>query len=362
MKTSLDIARLRLRNQRLAGDPFERPQDVVGWLGAVQAQDYAGAKWAVAQRTTGVDNATLDRLFDDGAILRTHMMRPTWHFVVPTDIRWILELTAPRVHAASAYYYRTLGLDAATFARSDALLAEVLSGGRQLTRTELTPAFEERGIDASGLRLGFLIMHAELEGIVCSGARKGKQHTLALLDDRAPGTRSLSLDDAPGALARRYFAGHGPAQVRDFCWWSGLTVAQARRGIEVAGSHLARRAVGGSEYWFEASLEVRRPVAPSVHLLPNFDEYLVAYKDRSAAFDPSTGTEVAASDALGNVVVSGGQVVGHWRRDVGGGRITIEASLRAGPHDVEEHALREACERYGKFLGMPVMLVVTRAA
>jgi hypothetical protein len=357
----LDIARLRLRSQRLAGDPFERPEDVVQWLGAVQAQDYGAAKWALAQRTTGIDTEGLDRLLDDGAILRTHILRPTWHFVLPTDIRWMLELTAPRVHAASAYYYRTLGLDVATFARSNALLSEVLSGGRQLTRAELAEAFRDRDIDASGLRLGFLLMHAELEAVICSGARKGSKHTYALFEDSVPKTKLLRGDDALGALSERYFTGHGPAQVRDFCWWSGLTVAQAKLGIELAGARLAQREYDGKEYWFDATLEPERPAAASVHLLPNFDEYLVAYKDRSAAFDANRRA-TTVSDVLGNVIVSDGQVVGEWRRAVAGGRVTIEAAFSVAPSDVETQRLRRACERYGRFLGLPAALVLTEPA
>jgi Winged helix DNA-binding domain len=353
----VDIARLRLHSQRLAADALARPEDVVQWLGAVQAQDYAAAKWALAQRTSGIDAAGFDRLFDDGAILRTHILRPTWHFVLPADIRWMLELTAPRVHAASAYYYRTLGLDALTFARSNALLAEVLSGGRQLTRAELAQALEDGGVDASGLRLGFLLMHAELEAVVCSGARRGKKQTHTLLDDRVPKTTSLDGDEALGALAHRYFTSHGPAQLRDYCWWSGLTVTQAKLGIEHAGPRLAQRELDGKAYWFDPALDALRPVAGTLHLLPNFDEYLVAYKDRSAALDPSRGA-TTVTDVLGNVIVSDGQVIGEWRRAVAGGRVTIEAAVGAPPSTVETQALRRGCEDYGRFVGMPAELVV----
>src|SRR5688572_7498551 len=158
--TNFDIAHRRLHNQHLVGLPFDRPEDVVRWLGAVQAQDYAGAKWALAQRCTGATNAAIDQLFNDGAILRTHVMRPTWHFVLPADIRWMLELTAPRVNAVSASYCRRLELDDAVFARGNDLLARALQGGNQLTRPELARVLGDGGVDASGLRLGFLLMRA----------------------------------------------------------------------------------------------------------------------------------------------------------------------------------------------------------
>ena len=190
MLTRLDIAHQRLHNEHLAGAQLNKPEAVVQWLCAVQSQDYAGAKWAIAQRTTGETNAALDQLFNDGKILRTHVMRPTWHFVLPADIRWLLRLTAPRVHAANAYYYRKLELDDAVFHRGNAALAKALQGGAQLIRAEIALVYTNAGIHASGLRLAYLIMHAELDALICSGALHGKQFTYAWLDDRVPQTQT----------------------------------------------------------------------------------------------------------------------------------------------------------------------------
>src|SRR6185436_10236792 len=179
--TGADIAHQRLHNQHLSATTLKSLKEVVGYLGAVQAQDYAGAKWAIGQRIPNATDAAIDRSFNEGEILRTHVMRPTWHFVTPADIRWILELTAPRVHAANAYMYRKLELNDAIFKRSNAVLAKALQGGMQLTRTELASAFNKAGIIADGLRLGYFMMYAELEGLICSGGRRGKQFTYALL-------------------------------------------------------------------------------------------------------------------------------------------------------------------------------------
>ncbi|WP_437826344.1 winged helix DNA-binding domain-containing protein [Sorangium sp. So ce1153] len=353
---NLDIIRQRLHNERLAGRPCERPEDVVRWLCAVQAQDYAGAKWAIAQRTTDVTDAALDRLFNDGKILRTHVLRPTWHLVTPQDIRWMLGLTAPRVNAANAYQYRQLELDDAVFARSNDALVKALQGGAQLTRTEIARAYEEAGIRASGLRLAYLLMRAELDAIVCSGPLRGKQFTYALLDERAPRAKELRYDEALAELARRYLASHGPALVKDFAWWSGLTLKEARAGIETAKAHLQHEAVGGKVYWFAAGQAACGEIeTPLVHLLPNYDEYVIAYKDHSATLDPALSSR--GGDALmAHLVVLDGRVVGGWRRAIQrkAGTVTMNLPLRLKKS--EKAALQRAVERYGRFLGVPVAI------
>ncbi|WP_437580828.1 winged helix DNA-binding domain-containing protein [Sorangium sp. So ce887] len=351
---NLDIIRQRLHNERLVGPPCERPEDVVQWLCAVQAQDYAGAKWAIAQRTTGVTDAELDRLFDDGKILRTHVLRPTWHLVMPQDIRWMLGLTAPRVNAANAYPYRQLELDDAVFARSNDALVRALQGGAQLTRTEIARVYEEAGIRASGLRLAYLLMRAELDAILCSGPLRGKQFTYALLDERAPRAKAQGRDEALAELTRRYFASHGPALVKDFAWWSGLTLTEARAGIEMASAHLQHETVDGKVHWFAAKqARCGELETPLVHLLPNYDEYVIAYKDHSATLDPALLR--AAGDALmAHIVVLDGRVVGGWRRTIQRRAVTVTMNLPLRPRKSEKAALQRAIERYSRFLGMPV--------
>ena len=225
------LVRERLRNQSLAVSRLRTPGEVVAWLGAAQAQDYAGAKWALGLRAKGLTDAAVEQAFDEGAILRTHILRPTWHFVAPADIRWMLALSAPRVHAVNAYAYRTFELDAAVLARSRAALERALAGGRQLTRLELAKVLQRAGVQADGPRLAHVMMHAELDAVICSGARRGKQFTYALLEERAPRAKVLPRDEALAELTRRYFASHGPATLRDYVWWSGLTARDARAGM-----------------------------------------------------------------------------------------------------------------------------------
>ena len=234
----MDIAATRLRNQKLDRTDCQAPEAVVRWLGAVQAQEYAPARWAVGMRTRGATDADVFRACDEGRILRLHILRPTWHFVAPADIRWMLSISGPRVNAINAHYYAKLGLDDGIFTRSRRAIERALAKGQHLTRLELAMVLSKAGIEASGQRLAYLMMRAELDGVICNGACRGKQFTYALLDDRSPGLSRVSRDEALATLATRYFSSHGPATLRDYVWWSGLTVKDARSGIEGAGAAL----------------------------------------------------------------------------------------------------------------------------
>ena len=351
--TDLSITHHRLRNQRLIGPPFENPEAVVRWLTAIQSQDYAGAKWAIAQRVKLTAEDQIDELFNSGKILRTHVMRPTWHFVMPADIRWLLKLTAPRVNAASAYYYRKLELDDALFRRSNAAIAKVLGDGKHLTRAELAKVLKRVGIDADGVRLAYLILRAELDAVICSGALRGKQFTYALLDDRVPESETLERDEALAELTKRYFTSHGPALLRDYAWWSGLTMADVKAGIEMVGPQLNHETVKGRVYWFGNLGTAVRMKAPIIRLLPNYDEYLIAYKDRSTSFDPTLQKQLGPNDNLlfSHIVVLNGLVIGGWRRTKKNDEVTINAKLLVRLSKDEKSALRFAAERYGRFLG-----------
>ncbi len=353
-----DVAIRRLHAQRLIGEPFASAIDAVSWLGAVQAQDYAGAKWGLGQRTRDVSDTALDRLFDAGAILRTHVMRPTWHFVLPDDVRWLLDLTAPRVKVSLAHYDRRLEIDLPLLRRSHAVLEGALRDDSYRTRGELAGELARAGIPAVGQRLGHLLMHAELDAIVVSGPRRGKQFTYALLAERAPRARRLDRDEALAELTLRYFAGHGPAQVQDFAWWSGLGAADVRRGLALVGSALAQEVIDGKPYWSLPNAPPAGVSAPIVHLLPNYDEFLIAYRDRSASLDPARGFDLAPfpyGSILSHVVILNGQVWGGWKRRLQGRQVVVEL----GPLDVldaaEKAALRQAVERLARFLGVPAI-------
>ena len=352
------IAARRLRANRLVGAPLERPEDVVRWLCAVQSQDYHGAKWALAQRCAPVTDAELDALFVAGAILRTHVLRPTWHFVAPEDIRWLLRLTGPRVHVANRHIYRKLGVDEEAVGRSRAVIERALAGGRHLTRAEIGQSLREAGLDAEGLRLTYFVMRAELDGIICSGPRRGRQFTYALLEERAPAGRSLDRDEALAEIATRYFASHGPAELRDLAWWSGLTIADVRLAVAAAGDALRCETIDGTDWW---SASEATPVgaleSPVVHLLPNYDEYLIGHRDHRPTCHPSIRDRARWDEELGpHVVTVDGLVVGGWRRTISGGSVSMALNLLVALTDDERPALEEATKRYSRFLGRGVTI------
>ncbi len=351
----IDLPTQRLHTQHLVGPKFETAAEVVSHFGAVQAQDYAGAKWAVAQRTHGLTDADLDRALADGSILRTHVLRPTWHFVIPADIRWMLALTAPRVKAMMAYQNRRLALDAATFKRSAKALSKALPG-KQLTRAELEAVLNQAGIVTNNLRTIHLLMHAELDGVMCSGGRRGKQFTYALLDERAPNAKTLPHDEALATLALRYFIGHGPATVQDFAWWSGLTLTDARRGLDMVQAKLQREVVGDQPYWLaELDNHVKASMPPL--LLPNYDEYIVGYADRSAIYDPAHADKLDARNNVlfMNTLLIKGQVVGTWQRTLQKNAVTIDLKPFKPLSKADQHVVLKTAEAYGVFLGLPVM-------
>jgi hypothetical protein len=278
--------------------------------------------------------------------------------VTPVDIRWLLALTAPRVHAVNGTMYRKLELDDAIFKRSDAALAQALQGGQQLTRDELRGVLQKAGIATEGqLRMGYLMMHAELEGIVCSGPRRGKQFTYALLDERAPQARTLEREEALAELARRYFGSRGPATVQDYAKWSGLTVADAGRGLEAVEATLRQEVVDGQTYWFPTSEPSTQAASPTAHLLSIYDEYISGYKDRSAIVDETNAAKLwAMGNALTYIVVVDGQIVGTWRRTIRRDAVVVETNIFTRLTEAEERAVAIAAQRYGKFLGLPVVL------
>lgn len=354
------IAHRRLRAQRLAGPQVDGPIDAVRQLLAVQAQDHAGAKWAVAQRTAGATDHDLDRLFDEGSLIRTHVLRPTWHLIAPEDLRWLLDLTAARVRATTASYFRRLELDDALLGASRDVLRAALEGGRAITRSEVAAAYAAAGIEADALRRSFLLMDAELAAVVCSGPRRGKQHTFMLVDERVPPSPARSRDEGLAEIARRYVDGHGPAQAGDLAWWSGLTMADARAGLELAGTALVRETVGDRTFWVSAS----EPAAdggsngdPLVHLLPNYDELLIAFRDRSDAADPGLPADARVSETLlAHIIVRRGLVVGGWRSRTGRTSVDLTPDLLVPFGEAGRIALRAAADRLAAFVGQPVVL------
>ena len=348
------LAHLRLHAQGIAATRWTTPGEAVAGLGAVQAQDYLGALWAIGLRMRHATEAGVEAAIAERTIIRAWPMRGTLHFVTAADVRWMLELLAPRIVTNTARRYQQLELDDRTFARSRKLFTEALEGGKQLSRPAMYRILEAAGIPTTGQRGIHILSRLAHEGLLCFGAREGKQPTFALLDEWAPGARTLDRDEALAELARRYFTGHGPATVHDLMWWSGLPAADARAALAMAKTGLDHVEVDGQTYWMGA--EASSGGSPAVlYLLAPFDEYLLGYRDRSAVLDPLHTTKVNPGNngVFSPTIIVAGRVVGTWKRVFKRNNVVITAHPFTRLAKDESDAFAAAAEEYAAFLGMP---------
>jgi Winged helix DNA-binding domain len=363
---ALQVARRRLRNSRLTGTRFQSPDEAVRWHLAMQAQDYGPAKWSIGQRSTGLVDGDLDAALAEGSIVRTHVLRPTWHFVARDDIRWLLALSGPRVQQGNGSRYRDLGLDERTRARGERAIASALEGGNRLTRNELGAVLDDAGIDREGQRLPYFLMHCELEAVICSGGLSGKQHTYALLDEQVPGTVGrFDRDEALAELTRRYLQSHGPATVKDLGWWSGLTMADIRRGMDLLGSEVRSDTVDGVVLWSGAE-DVASARDRGAHLIQTYDEVVVGYTESRFLGDPALERAKAAWTGGSDIplptggVMLHGRIAGHWRRTLSPTRIDVEVHLYQEPTQGDARAVGAAAAELGRFFGREVVLETKR--
>lgn len=357
------VACRRLAAQQISAHAFDSAADLVGSLVAVQAQDLAGAKWALGLRLEGAAEDAIDRALASGAILRTHAMRMTWQFVHPADVRPLVALFAPRLVRKFRRRHAELGLDAAIFRRARRVLERELAGGAHLTREEIAAALEGAGVRTSEQRLSHLLGFAELEGLLVSGAPRGRRQTFALLDGRVPmPRRAPDPTETIAGLVLRYFRTRGPATLADFSWWSGLTLAETRPALEKLGSRLASEEHAGRTLWRAADAPRVAPAPPPAVLLPPFDEFLVAYRNRSDALASEDASRVNTGGGMLNAcVLLRGRVAGTWRRDLGrkGARIEVRPFRTLTGRD--ERAISRAAKRWAGFHGVTFEIVFHRS-
>ncbi|MBI0582619.1 MAG: AlkZ family DNA glycosylase [Methanomassiliicoccus sp.] len=349
-----DLACRRLCSQTISRSAFKRPEEAVSRLAAVQAQDRPGASWAIGLRVPGMTKEDIERSVASRKIVRTWLLRGTLHFTAAEDVRWMLDLVAPRLISRARYRNEQLRLDDGTFDRSREVLTDALEDGEQLARSETMSVLEKAGISTAGQRGYHILWHLALTGHICFGPMAGKEPTFVLLDEWIPPVKEMSRERSLEEMARRYFLGHGPAKLEDLAWWSGLTTSDARKAIDMARPGLAEEVRDGVSYW-------TGPPCPGgdddvrLHLLPPFDEYIVGYQDRSAVLDRDRTKGVISSNGFFYpAMVIDGQVRGTWRVIKERDAIKLEARSfsRLSSSDVRD--MKRAAARYETFIGRPV--------
>jgi len=355
---------MRLANQHVIDRPFTQPADVVAWLGALQAQDYLGALWSIGLRMATVPRPPTESMIEqaiaDRTIIRTWPMRGTLHFVAAQDVRWLLQLLTPRQIKQSAGRYRQLALDDALFAQSQTLLTNALRDGKEVARDELLQVLEAAGIATTGQRGYHLLVRAAQDGLICFGARSGKQQTFVLFDEWVPPSDPLPREEALAKLAQRYFASHGPATVHDLARWAGITVTDARQAVAATvatAATLIAESFGGQEYWLPHTLSTTAEFAEPLYLLPGFDEFVLGYGDRGAVLDPAFADRLCpgGNGVFSPTVVIEGVIRGTWKRTIKTRGATVGWTPFVSLTPPEEAALLAAAEQYGNFLGKDIV-------
>lgn len=347
----MKIPNIRLQNQQLLNPLFCQPKELVSWLGAMQAQNYSMVKWAVGMRLKSATIQTVEEALRKGEILRTHVMRPTWHLVAAEDIRWMLKLSARRIKSANDSFAKGYDLEITDelYAKSYNLLEKILCGNKSLTKQEIAEHFCCSGIlvEADNHRMTRFMVRAEQEGIVCSGEDKGGKYTYALLEERVPPVPEITKDEALARLARSYFRSHAPAVLQDFIWWSGLPVSEAKQAIYLIESELTAEQWNGQTWYVHEACRTRGKVSGRLHLLPSYDEYLLGYKDRTDVLPKEHYPKAFTNNGLFYpVILHEGQVIGNWSKSAKKGSASIECSWFRSNDCVDETVLNQEKDKY----------------
>jgi hypothetical protein len=350
MKTApAGIERIRIKTHQLVNPEFNEPERLVAWMGAIQAQDYSMSKWAVGVRLKSATVTDIQTALNSGKILRTHVMRPTWHLVAAEDIRWMLQLSKERIKSSSASRDKALEITEKLYSESHQIICKMLEGNNHLTRQEIAFELTKAGMTVDSSRMTHFMMRAEIEGLVCSGIDKGNKQTYALIDERVPPAKTLHKEEALAALATKYFRSHSPASLRDFAWWSGLSAGDAEQAIRLIRSELFIDRFYDTPLFVHSSFGSEITSVDTFHLLPAFDEYIIAYRDRTSILQPEHYSKAVIKNGIFRpVVVSNGRIIGTWQKTTGKSRIAIEpAFFETGSN---ESLIKIAENNYGRFI------------
>lgn len=356
--TPKEISNLRLNNQQLINSKFKTAKDVVSYMGAMQAQDFEMVKWAVGIRFPNSRIQMIESAINKGEVIRTHLMRPTWHLVSVNDVYWLLELTASKIKSSMKSRDRQLELSEAIYKKSNRILEKALLGRKCLTREEIKTKFEKNKIDTDNNRLWHILINAELDKIICSGPIKKNKQTYALLDERVSNKRNFTRDEALAELATRYFTSHCPATIKDFSWWSGLSVKDANNSLEMVKSNFISETINSKIYWFTNSISKAKNVEDTVHLLPAYDEFLISYKDRSAALPQRLNNKAVSSNGIFYpTLLLNGQIIGLWKRTTTKDKVVISINPFKQNNKKTNVFISEAADRFHHFLGKQIEII-----
>ena len=323
-----EIITARLISQQLVDPHYKKVKDLVAWMGAIQAQDYNMAKWAIGIRLPGSTEKMVEKAIEKGEIIRTHVLRPTWHFIASEDVYWLLELTGPHIQTKLKTRQKHLELTEKIIRKSHKLFEKALEGGEHLTREELMYILTKAKIIISDNRSSHLLVSAELEGIICNGAPRAKKQTYALLEKRVPRLIQLNREEALAKLAGKYFQSHGPATVQDFIWWSGLPAGDGKKALEMIKASLMAETIKKQTYWFPSSFSFRLKDKQPIYLLPAYDEFIVSYRDRTAIFEPEHHNKsISKNGIFYPVILKKGLATGTWRPVREKGSLTVEVEF-----------------------------------
>lgn len=348
---TIDIRNIRLYNQQLINSELQTPHDVVSYMGAMQSQAFDMAKWGIGLRLNGATNKQVEKAFNSGEIVRTHILRPTWHFVAAADIHWMFDLSAPRIKPTFVNYSGTVGLDEDLVLKSFRIVEKVLRDENHLTREELGAVFEAEGIIADSRLVGLFLSRAEVEGLVCSGRQKGNKQTYALLHEWVPKKQQLAKEEALEKLTRKFFTSHGPATLQDYVWWSGLLTSDARKGIDLIKHDFICEKINSREFWFKPDIQLPEVKNESALLLPAFDEFIVSYKDRSDILAEKDLRKIITRTGIFAPALSyNGEIIGSWKKIKKGGRNEVELTFFDKTSKAIQNLFKEVSKEYISFL------------
>lgn len=344
------LLQIRLHNQLLATHHFESPHEVISWLGAMQAQSFDLAKWGIGARLQNITVKMVDEALSKGEIVRTHILRPTWHFVSAEDIHWMRELSSQKLHSIYLSYVRESGGDEKLLARAGEKVAQILDDYDDMTKLEIGEHLQNAGFDIDTRALTHVMSRLELDGVVCNGRICSHKHTYALLEKRVPKSKPFVKEEALRNLAYKFFNSHGPATLQDFVWWSGLLISEAKTGLELVKEHFVSETLNGRVFWMKNDIRIPEKKSDSILLLPPFDEFVVSYKERSEIIEDQHRGKVMTKNGLFDpTIMFNGEIVGSWRKIKQKGEYKIDLSFFGKITKKREDLYKEEVERVKRF-------------